>query len=666
MRPIRFDPKDRLRVRLDSVANHFVFDMWADHGTFKSGASARLRDKFVQRFPQFRYDKHAKHPISTVHVALTDISAQLLRAHFGPQSLATPLQIHFEQDARIAYDYLLGTVFNQDRCANFIANFRAGNPCRTELLLNDKLPLAPYQMIGAQCALWSEGFALFMEQGTGKTATAIARVCTQAAVKFSATGKRYRGIIVCPKGVRIGWQEEFLRFAPAGVTVLTTVVRGDKLDRTKHIIDAFIDETHTASMLIMSYEALASMYDTLARLTEQTGEPWDIALLDESHYIKSNNAQRSKAAIKLRDIARHRMCLTGTPIVNGINDLYTQLEFLGKGFSGFSTFDAFKEFHNVYEITDNGHRAIVGAQNVPFMRERLAKVSYIIRKKEALPDLPEKVYDVSEVEMIPEQIAAYEKLAKDLVLQAEGQISAAQSSGNTFDRQMTANNILTQMLRLAQITSGFVKWDQVIDPATGRVIREGFCQQFSPNPKIDAIIEHYNATLERAHYDGVEPWEKMIVWCNWTEDIQALSRRLEEVAIKHVTYYGSTTDANREEAKRRFNCEPDTLLLIGNAAAGGAGLNLIGAPPEAPDSVPTACTREIYMSQGWSPVLRAQSEDRAHRKGTKVQVTITDLCVPGTIDETIRARVLEKRMNALTLTDVSEILAKTIEGLKRL
>ena len=101
-------------------------------------------------------------------------------------------------------------------------------------------------------------------------------------------------------------------------------------------------------------------------------------------------------------------------------------------------------------------------------------------------------------------------------------------------------------------------------------------------------------------------------------------------------------------------------LLVGNPVAGGMGLNLLGYDPNNPDGYTTNCNHMIYFSQGWSYVARDQSESRPHRRGTRVNVRITDLTVPDTIDEEIRARVTDKKLHALTTTNISDLLRKLL------
>ena len=135
-----------------------------------------------------------------------------------------------------------------------------------------------------------------------------------------------------------------------------------------------------------------------------------------------------------------------------------------------------------------------------------------------------------------------------------------------------------------------------------------------------------------------------------------------------MTFFGKTKDAERVENEYRFNCDPNCKVFIGNPAAGGTGLNLIGYPPEGHaiyketgktlEDWETNANHVIYYSQNWSPTARSQSEKRAHRRGTREPVRVTDLVVPNTIDQEIRDVVLNKQVNALELSDLRKILQK--------
>ena len=121
--------------------------------------------------------------------------------------------------------------------------------------------------------------------------------------------------------------------------------------------------------------------------------PWDLIVCDESHFLQESqppvSAKQVLAAARVR--SRQRMALTGTPIVNSPADLFAQLEFLMEGLSGFGSEKAFKAFYNKYAYIDDNHSVFLGAQNVPFLQERLARSSFLATQAEVLPDLTEVV-----------------------------------------------------------------------------------------------------------------------------------------------------------------------------------------------------------------------------------------------------------------------------------
>lgn len=117
----------------------------------------------------------------------------------------------------------------------------------------------------------------------------------------------------------------------------------------------------------------------------------------------------------------------------------------------------------------------------------------------------------------------------------------------------------------------------------------------------------------------------------------------------------------RERAVWAFNNDPTCTVFIGNPSAGGTAINLWGYNPERPEMT-TNCDRVIYYSQNWSMPVRSQSEDRCHRIGTRKSVRYTDLVVAGTIDEEIRARVLGKKMRAIEMQDLREVLERVLRA----
>jgi len=522
-------------------------------------------------------------------------------------------KIIFDDESKIVFDYLLARYLQQ------MVHLKIKSTANGSLVFRDskKFPLMKCQRIGLQGILRQESAALFMEQGTGKTPTTIARICNECSDKMQ------RVLIVCPKNVRQNWLNEFKKFST--VPGKAVVLRGVELNRVKLLIEMMKEEEeYKWSATICSYDIVGQTWKAMSMVN------WDLVVLDESHFIKSPATKRFRHILLLRSRSKARMILTGTPVTNTLFDLYAQFEFLGKGLSGFGSFKAFKNYFG--RFTNNGKFSkLIDYKNIPVIRERLARLSYIITKKEALPDLPEKVYDIVEVEMTAEQMKFYKTLRDQLILEIESELEKEQV--------LTATNMFVKLLRLSQITSGFISWDT--DDGSKNIT------PIDPNPKMEMLVELFKEKDE---------FEKTIIWACWVPDIKMIDARLTQEGIDHVLYYGATSDNDREIATARFNGDDKCKVFVGNPVTAGVGLNLLGNEGKCD------VTHAIYYSQNWSMVTRTQSEDRCHRKGTRKSVRYTDLCVLRTIDEEIRARVVEQRITATAVQDIKGILKRLSES----
>jgi SNF2 family DNA or RNA helicase len=654
LKPVPLDSRDQIELSLDHESTKFHVKMYQVSVFDGTRCQASWQShRFAERIPERKQLSQTSYGFEWSFAA-TDITAVLISISWKPE------QIHFfDEFTRLSYQYLIATYHASNFTAETAARYKEYKEVPglrvlrvnwmdmeieqftvTDLEMHEDFPLSPYQQVATHCALNNEGYALFMHAGTGKTPVAIATWCNEA---IKPDRKRaYRTLVVCPKNVRVNWVDEIEKFA--SIKGKVSVLRGGAINRIKILLDAMMcepDEQFTT--VIVSYETMRIMIEALKRIE------WDLVVLDEGHFIKWPGTKRAKASMILREVGRRRLLLTGTPVANSPLDIYSQLEFLGKGWSGFISWGAFKEFYGVFDKhAQNGGDKLVALQNLPFMKERLASKSFIITKEEALPDLPDKVYDVIEVTMIPEQRKAYDQIRRDLILEIERDLENVEES----KKSMVIQNSLVKLLRLAQITSGFVTWDAVLTE-DGDVISPKEIEFFSPNAKIDALVE---VLKEKG------PNDKTIIWACWIPDIKAICHRLNAEGISHVSYYGGTSDKAREDAIGRFNGDIATKVFVGNPAAGGVGVNLLGYPPGHPEEATTNANHVIYFSQDWSSIKRSQSEDRAHRRGTREPVRITDLCVAGTIDEEIRARVIKKRTIAFEILDVRNILKAVIKG----
>lgn len=644
--PIQIDKDEYLEIDLDKIGKHFLtqviklvpysFDDGGHYYTINgekqyknSGISTAIAYNWQCRIPERKELGYGKWSF-----ACTDFTV-LTIYHIWPKE-----KLLFKNDeTKIMYRYLLTRFFSQARNAVISARFKEDGILPTmpnDFIDHPELPLTDYQKVALLSCLDQESFGLFMEQGTGKTPIVINRICLEGIRKRQETKNIYRVLIICPNQVRLNWKNEFGRFAWCSGKL--GVLRGNLIKRTVTLLDVVRDNSqHNWAVAIVSIDSVANTFNPLSVPN------WDLIVIDESHYIKSPKTNRTKSCLKFNDMKyKQRMVLTGTPIANSFFDLYTQLEFLGQGLSGFTSFKHFCGFHGLYDPdikVINPIEKLIGIKGLPLLQERLARLTYITTKKEAGLKLPEKLYSVSEVEMTIVQAKLYEKLRKELVVEIEQILSAP----TTMDKAVTVNHILTRLLRLAQITSGHIKWDN------------GNVEQIpGGNPKVKELHRILKEDMSN------DILGKCIVWCTFIEDMRIISKSFDLCNIKHAGYHNVIQQKYKYKdsftAIDAFNCDPSIKVLVANPASAGEGLNIVGYDIKNQSISKTYTSYVIYFSSNWSMIQRSQSEDRAHRRGTRSNVHIIDLVVPRTIDEDIRTRVMEKRQIASMIQDVREIL----------
>lgn len=642
LQPLHFMDNDRMHVALDRGGRHFIVTFFAMRNGQRTYASS-VTHKFAGRVPERREIDHLENRWS---FAATDFTALVMNAHWRDEA------IEFTPEARVMYEFLLVRFFKQTLNSRAKAAYKlegAIPELPRDFVDHPQRPLMKFQRVALATQLFEQGANLWMEQGTGKTPVVISRINYESHALYQREKRMYRALIVVPKNMRMNWHNKIVDFAvrPGKVTVL----RGGQLERIKLLVESFKSDSDSEyTVVICSYEAVTRSWEAL-RMVE-----WDFCCLDEAHMIKGHYTKRWTKMTELRELCKSRVGLTGTPIANSLFDAYTQLEWLGDGLSGFSNFKAFREYYGKWAEHENKtaiRQQLVGYKNLPVLQERIARLCFMITRKEAMPELPSKTYDVLEIEMTPMQRDYYIALQKQLMI--EIQLDMEKSK-----KQMTANHVLTKLLRLSQITAGYVKWDAQFDDEGNLLNGDGLYEEITPNPKIEAVVELLKSK---------QPDEKTIIWTNWVAAIKMLSKRLAEEGIKHVTYWGGTSDDNRQIAQDTYNMDPEVKVFIGNPAAGGVGLDLWGYIPEwagTPRDHGCNTTQVIYFSQSWSMIHRGQSEDRAMRRGTRVPVQVTDVVMPGTIDVEIMERVLNKQVSAMQLQDVRDIMERVLRSVPRI
>jgi len=446
-----------------------------------------------------------------------------------------------------------------------------------------------------------EYYALFMEMGTGKSKVAIDTIAALYEAKKIDTA-----LILAPKGVYDNWvQGEIPTHLPDRIKrkVLRWQPNVSKkfLAELKDFALPALREKGYLHLFVMNVEAFSSGKGAETALDFLKLNPKSIMIVDESTTIKNRQAQRTKNIVKCGRVAKYRRILTGSPITKSPMDLFSQCDFLAEKCLGFNSFYAFQSRYAVVQKRTMGARSfneVVGYRRLDELTDKLDPISNRVLKEDCL-DLPDKIYQVYNVQLTGEQKNVYEMMKKLALAQLDnGELATTQS-------------VLTQIMRLQQITCGHLRTD------------DGELRELKSN-RLDALMEIVE-----------EVQGKAIIWATWSHDLvmiaDALRRRFGPEAA--ATYYGETPQDERQRIVTEFQ-KPDSPLrfFVGQPKTGGYGITL------------TEASTMIYYSNSYDLEIRLQSEDRAHRIGQKKPVTYIDMLTPKTIDEKI-IKALRNKIN---------------------
>lgn len=484
-----------------------------------------------------------------------------------------------------------------------------------------------------------EGFAFFMEQGTGKTWVYLAE-----AERLWLAGEIDSVLVEAPRGVHTNWvRREIPTHLECPVNAMAWRSGMGKIERAKFDKLLKADEMRLR-VLTMNFEALLTK-DGFAFADRFVRTSRCLIILDESQRIKSPDAARTIATFRLKPFSAFRREGTGSPITKQPADIFMQMEFLEEGLLGTTSYRAFvaeyAELENLSRVYDLMTRAqrdprslspaeymeldsvswpmkkqlqanprmrfsqIVSRhedgtpkwRNLDKLKALLEPHSYRVLKKDCL-DLPPKVYQTHYFDLSPAQARAYRLLEDELRIQLE--------SGD-----VTTVAALAALVKLQQITSGFVIPERGADP---------IYMEEEATPRVRALLDW----LEDIEGQG-------IIWVRFKEEIKTIAQALTDAKITFVEYHGGVKERDREEAIDSFQ-RGDRRIFLGQAQAGGTGLTL------------TAADWSYYFSQDFNRETRVQSEDRNHRIGTKgaerdgiegKHVLYVDSVAANTIDEAV-------------------------------
>ena len=463
--------------------------------------------------------------------------------------------------------------------------------------MNYKFKTKPYahQLTALEKSWDKTEYGYFMEMGTGKS-----KVLVDNMAMLYDKGRINGAIIVAPKGVYRNWlSQEIPNHLASHIqpkVVLWTALTSKAKDKE---YQSLFETGHDLHILIINVEALSTKKGLEFAAKFMSCHETMLAI-DESTTIKNPTAKRTKSILLLGKQAKYKRILTGSPVTKSPLDLYTQCGFLNSFLLGFDSFYAFRNrYANMIDRNFGGRRVqLIGSyKRLDELAEKLKKFSYRVLKEDCL-DLPEKVYVRREVDLTDEQSKAYATMKSAALALLKGKMA-------------TAPHVLTQMMRLHQITCGHLKND------------DGTVTEIKNN----RLTELLNLL------DEVEG--KVIIWANYIHDIEhivkQISKKFGEDSI--VQYYGAVPSDQRQENIEKFQ-DPNSKarFFIGNPQTGGYGITL------------TAANTVVYYSNGYDLEKRLQSEDRAHRIGQEKSVTYVDFIALKTVDEKI-VKALRSKMN---------------------
>lgn len=451
--------------------------------------------------------------------------------------------------------------------------------------------MRPYQIEGVN---WLERLRymhlngiLADDMGLGKTLQAIAAI-----TQHRLANQKSISIIICPTSLVYNWKEEFSKFNPK-LKVLP--VDGTPVQRKK-----LLNNINDFDVVITSYSLLQKDIDFYKTI------PFAYTILDEAQHIKNRDTRNAKSVKMLQAV--HRLILTGTPIENSLDELWSLFDFLMPGL--LSTYDRFVE-----KYVKNPARG--KNKNLDVLRKKVSPFILRRMKADVIDDLPPVSHIVYHCHLSDTQRELYQSYAAS----AREELSQLVRKEG-FDKVQI--HVLATLTRLKQICCHpaiFAK-DQ---PENG------------DSAKYDMLMELLQTLIEGKH--------KTVIFSQYTRMLNIMRNDLQKLGIAFE--YLDGTSKNRLSIVKKFNEDESIPIFLVSLKAGGSGLNLVGA-----DTV-------IHYDMWWNPAVENQATDRVHRIGQKNSVSSYKLITLNTVEEKIVE--LQKRKSSLVkqiVTSDDEAIAK--------
>lgn len=385
------------------------------------------------------------------------------------------------------------------------------------------------------------------------------------------------------------WQEELEKFA---AFPYNAVIFEGTMHKKQDAIDHMTGDA--LQVVIVNYESAWRMETGLLKYNA------DIVIADEGHKIKTHSTRQSKALHKLGAKARYRMLLTGTVITNKAVDIFSQYKFINPGIFG----ESFYVFRSRYfdMVGYGNHTPALKKSMEQELMDRLHSIAFRITKAECL-DLPETTDIVRHIKLE----ASAEKIYRSLVKDSYAELSKY---------EVTVTNVLTRLLRLSQLTGGFIGDDKstVTNVSTA---------------KLEALSDVIDEAINQD--------KKIVVIARFVAEIKAIEKLLQKKKLEYSLIMGGVKD--REIQVSQFQNNPEVKVFIGQIATAGLGITL------------TAASTMVFYSMDYSMSNFEQTKARIHRVGQKENCTYIYLVAKGTVDEKVLKALRSKADLARSLVD---------------
>jgi superfamily II DNA or RNA helicase len=398
------------------------------------------------------------------------------------------------------------------------------------------------------------GAILADDMGLGKT---LQTICAM----------RGRTLVVSPKSVVYNWADEIARFRPG---LRTAIYHGAERELDRN-----------ADVTLTTYAVLRL---DVAHLAE---EEWDVIVLDEAQAIKNETSQTARAAFQLR--GKFRVALSGTPVENRLEELWSIMHFANPGLLGGRS-DFQERYNSPIAAGEPNAAKRLRSKIRPFVLRRM--------KREVLPELPPRSEAVLHVELDETERSIYD--AVRVATKKDVAAKLAQGGGGSVLVALEALLRLRQAACHPRLVPG---------------------QHAASSSKIERLLE----ALEEAASDG----HKALVFSQWTGLLDLVEPHLQNAGIRFTRLDGSTRD--RGAVVNEFQSESGPPVMLVSLKAGGTGLNL------------TAADHVFLLDPWWNPAVEDQAADRAHRIGQDRPVMVYRMVAKDTVEERIFALQAKKR-----------------------